>query len=82
MEIKLRYTPEEICNIYSQALEWETGIPVNNLSQMMTFDSYELCWDDLNEICLITIKGVYIPFELDGENITVINEGNVWELVH
>ena len=49
---------------------------------MMTFDSYELCWDDFNEICLITIKGVYIPFELDGENITVINKGDGWKLVH
>ena len=79
---KLHLGLKEICDIYAEALENETGMPVNNLINVFDYDSYELNYDSLSDKITIIIKGAYVQFELDDCDITVINYGcgSGWQL--
>ena len=79
---KLHLGFEEITKIYGEALENETGMPVNNLANVFDYDSYELNYDSLADKITIIIKGAYVQFEMDDCDITVINYGcgSGWQL--
>ena len=84
---KLHLGFKEICNIYAEALENETGMPVNNLANVFDYDSYELSYDSLTDITKIKILGAYVQFEMNDTDITCvnycnINKGRGWYLMH
>ena len=56
---KLHLGFEDITKIYAEALENETGLPVNNLANVFDYDSYDIKYDSLSD--KITIK-IYICF--------------------
>jgi hypothetical protein len=79
---KLHYDFEDITKIYAEALEHETGMPVNNLNRVFDYDSYELTYDSLADKITIIIKGAYVQFEMEDTDIAVINYGcgSGWQL--
>ena len=81
---KLHLGFKEICNIYAEALENETVMPVDNLANVFDYDSYELNYDSLADKTIINIKGAYVQFEMDDTDITCLNnnDGKGWFLRH
>ena len=81
---KLHLGFEEITKIYGEALEHETGMPVNNLANVFDYDSYELNYDSLADKITIKIKGAYVQFDMDDTDIYVVNYGNGsgWQMAY
>jgi|TARA_X000001382_G_scaffold95742_1_gene70169 hypothetical protein len=81
---KLHYDFEDITKIYAEALEHETGMPVNNLANVFDYDSYELTYDSLADKIIIKIKGAYVQFEMEDTDIYVVNYGNGsgWQMAY
>ena len=81
---KLHLGFKEICDIYAEALENETGMPVDDLSVVFDYDSYNLNYDSLADKTIINIKGAYVQFEMDDTDITCLNnnDGKGWFLRH
>ena len=81
---KLHYDFEDITKIYAEALEHETGMPVNNLANVFDYDSYELTYDSLDDKIIIKIKGAYVQFEMEDTDIYVVNYGNGlgWQMAY
>ena len=79
---KLHLGFEDITKIYAEALEKETGMPVENLKNVFDYDSYELNYDSLADKIIIWILGAYVQFEMEDQNICVINynDGRGWYL--
>ena len=79
---KLHLGFKEICDIYAEALENETGMPVDDLSVVFDYDSYNLNYDSLADKIIIKIKGAYVQFEMDDTDITCLNnnDGKGWFL--
>ena len=79
---KLHLGFEDITKIYGEALENETGMPINNLANVFDYDSYELNYDSLANKIIIKIKGAYVQFEMDDTDITCLNnnDGKGWFL--
>jgi arylamine N-acetyltransferase len=73
---KLHLGFEDITKIYAEALEHETGMPVENLDRVFDYDSYELKYDSLADKIIIKILGAYVQFEMEDTDIYVINYGN------
>ena len=80
--VKLHYSDLEICQIYAEALESETGMPVENLYQGFDYDNYILTYDAAEDKTIIKICGVYVQFEFENEDIYVVNYGcgSGWQL--
>ena len=90
---KLHLGFEEITKIYAEALEHETGMPVENLANVFDYDGYELNYDSLADKIIIKIvashithkiKGAYVQFEMDDTDIYVVNYGcgSGWQLAY
>ena len=81
---KLHLGFKEICDIYAEALENETGMPVDDLSVVFDYDSYRLKYDSLSDKIIILIRGAYVQFEMDDTDITCLNnnDGKGWFLRH
>ena len=81
---KLHLDFEDILKIYAEALEHETGMPVNNLANVFDYDSYELNYDSLADKIIIKIKGAYVQFEMEDTDIYVVNYGNGsgWQMAY
>ena len=81
---KLHLGFKEICNIYAEALENETGMPVDDLSVVFDYDSYNLNYDSLADKTIIKILGAYVQFEMDDTDIICLNnnDGKGWFLRH
>ena len=81
---KLHYDFEDITKIYAEALEHDTGMPVNNLANVFDYDSYELTYDSLADKIIIKIKGAYVQFEMEDTDIYVVNYGNGsgWQMAY
>ena len=84
---KLHLGFKEICNIYAEALENETGMPVDNLANVFDYDGYELKYDSIADITKIKILGAYVQFEMEDTDIVCvnycdINKGRGWYLMH
>ena len=79
---KLHLGFKEICDIYAEALENETGMPVDNLANVFDYDSYNLNYDSLADKTIIKILGAYVQFEMDDTDITCLNnnDGKGWFL--
>ena len=79
---KLHLGFEDITKIYAEALEHETGFPVENLEAVFDYDSYELNYDSLADKIIIKILGAFVQFEMEDQNICVINynDGRGWYL--
>ena len=79
---KLHLGFEEITKIYAEALEHETGMPVNNLANVFDYDSYELNYNSLADKTIIKILGAYVQFEMDDTDIICLNnnDGKGWFL--
>ena len=79
---KLHLGFKEICDIYAEALENETGMPVDDLSVVFDYDSYNLNYDSLADKTIIKILGAYVQFEMDDTDITCLNnnDGKGWFL--
>ena len=85
--IELHLGFEDITKIYGEALENETGMPINNLANVFDYDSYELSYDSLTDITKIKILGAYVQFEMEDTDIICvnycdINKGRGWYLMH
>ena len=61
---RLHYSDLEICQIYAEALENETGMPVEDLEQVFDYDNYILTYDSAEDKMIIKICGVYVQFLL------------------
>ena len=81
---KLHLGFKEICDIYAEALENETGMPVDDLSVVFDYDSYNLNYDSLADKTIIKILGAYVQFEMDETDIICLNnnDGKGWFLRH
>jgi len=81
---KLHLGFEEITKIYAEALEHETGMPVNNLANVFDYDGYELNYDSLADKITIKIKGAYVQFEMEDTDIYVVNycDGKGWQMAY
>ena len=81
---KLHLGFKEICDIYAEALENETGMPVENLSVVFDYDSYRFKYDSLSDKIIILIRGAYVQFEMEDKDIMCINynDGKGWFLRH
>ena len=81
---KLHLGFKEICDIYAEALENETGMPVDNLANVFDYDGYELKYDSIADITKIKILGAYVQFEMDDTDIICLNnnDGKGWFLRH
>ena len=81
---KLHLGFEDITKIYAEALEHETGFPVENLEAVFDYDSYELNYDSLADKITIKIKGAYVQFEMEDTDIYVVNYGcgSGWQIAH
>ena len=73
---KLHLGLADITKIYAEALEHETGMPVENLDRVFDYDSYVLKYDSLADKIIIKILGAYVQFEMEDTDIYVINYGN------
>ena len=80
--VRLHYADEEICDIYAEALESETGMPVENLYQVFDYDNYILAYDAAEDKTVIKICGAYVQFEMEDTDIYVVNYGygSGWQL--
>ena len=81
---KLHLGFKEVCDIYAEALEKETGEPVDNLANVFDYDSYNLKYESEYDRTIILIKGAYVQFEMEDTNVTCINwnNGRGWFLRH
>ena len=81
---KLHLGFEDITKIYSEELEHETGMPVENLANVFDYDSYELNYDSLADKITIKIKGAYVQFEMNDTDVYVVNYGNGsgWQMAY
>ena len=81
---KLHLGFEDITKIYAEALEHETGMPVENLDRVFDYDSYELKYDSLADKIIIKILGAYVQFDMNDTDIYVINYGNGsgWQMAY
>jgi hypothetical protein len=77
---KLCYSHDEIIEIYAEALENETGMPVTTLHHVMNFDSYKIEFDSESDKVILYIEGVDIQFEAADETVVCVNymDGNGW----
>ena len=73
--VKLHYSDLEICQIYAEALEHETGMPVKNLDQVFDYDNYIITYDSAEDKMIIKICGAYVQFEMEDTDIYVVNYG-------
>jgi len=74
--VRLHYSDEEICDIYAEALENETGMPVENLYQVFDYDNYILTYNAAENKTIMKICGAYVQFEMNDTDIYVVNYGN------
>ena len=81
---KLHYDFEDITKIYAEALEHETGMPVNNLANVFDYDGYRLNYDSLADNIIIKILGAYVQFEMEDTDIYVVNycDGKGWQMAY
>ena len=81
---KLHLSIADVTKIYGEALENETGMPVNNLANVFDYDGYELNYDSLADKITIKIKGAYVQFEMEDTDIYVVNYGNGsgWQMAY
>tara|TARA_Y100001978_G_scaffold87129_1_gene78017 strand:- start:565 stop:870 length:306 start_codon:yes stop_codon:yes gene_type:complete len=79
---KLHLSIADVTKIYGEALERETGMPINNLANVFDYDGYELNYDSLADKTTINIKGAYVQFEMYDTDIICINnnDGTGWQL--
>ena len=77
---KLHLSIADVTKIYAEALEHETGMPVNNLANVFDYDGYRLNYDSLADNTIIKILGAYVQFEMEDTDITCINnnDGKGW----
>ena len=77
---KLYYSFKEIIAIYAEALENETGEPVENLEAVMDFDNYKIDFDANDDKTVIKICGAFIQFEMNDTDVSVVNymDGSGW----
>ena len=77
---KLHLSIADVTKIYAEALEHETGMPVNNLANVFDYDGYRLNYDSLADNIIIKILGAYVQFEMEDTDITCINnnDGKGW----
>ncbi len=73
---KLHYGFEDILKIYAEALEHETGMPVENLHQVFDYDNYIITYNSAEDKMIIKICGAYVQFEMEDTDIYVVNYGN------
>ena len=66
----------DICKIYAEALENETGMPVENLHQVFDYDSYELKYDSKDDKIVLVIKNARVQFEMEDTDIHLLNYGD------
>ena len=80
--VRCHYEDQQICDIYAEALENETGMPVENLYQVFNYDNYILTYNAAEDKTVIKICGVYVQFEMNDEDIYVVNYGygSGWQL--
>ncbi len=74
--VRLHYCDQMICDIYAEALENETGMPVENLYQVFDYDNYILTYNAAEDKTIIKICGAYVQFEMNDTDIYVVNHGN------
>ena len=81
---KLHLSIADVTKIYAEALEHETGMPVNNLANVFDYDGYELNYDSLADKITIKIKGAYVQFEMEDTDIYVVNycDGKGWQMAY
>ena len=81
---KLHLSVADVTKIYAEALERETGMPVNNLANVFDYDGYELNYDSLADKITIKIKGAYVQFEMEDTDIYVVNycDGKGWQMAY
>lgn len=77
---KLYYSHDEIIEVYAEALEKETGMPVPALPAVMDFESYKIEFDSDTDKVILYIEGVNIQFEVENETVTCVNymDGSGW----
>ena len=77
---KLYYGFKEIIAIYAEALENETGTPVEALEAVMDFNNYKIEFDADEDKLVLIIEGVDIQFECENETIKCVNymDGSGW----
>ena len=77
---KLYYSHDEIIEVYAEALEKETGMPVPTLPAVMDFESYKIEFDSNTDKVILFIKGVNIQFETEDETVICVNymDGSGW----
>jgi len=82
--VKLHYSDLEICQIYAEALEQETGMPIENLERAFDYDNYITTYDSAEDKMIIKICGVYVQFEMYDTDIYVVNYGcgSGWQLCY
>ena len=82
--VKLHYSDLEICQIYAEALEHETGMPVKNLDRVFDYDNYIITYDSAEDKMIIKICGVYVQFEMEDTDIYVVNYGcgSGWQMAY
>ena len=73
--VRLHYCDQMICDIYAEALENETGMPVENLYQVFDYDNYILTYNAAEDKTIIKICGAYVQFEMDETDIYVVHYG-------
>tara|TARA_R100001460_G_scaffold40094_1_gene75147 strand:+ start:496 stop:759 length:264 start_codon:yes stop_codon:yes gene_type:complete len=81
---KLHLSIADVTKIYAEALENETGMPINNLANVFDYDGYELNYDSLADKITIKIKGAYVQFEMEDTDIYVVNycDGKGWQMAY
>ena len=82
--VKLHYSDLEICQIYAEALEQETGMPVNKLYNVFDYDNYIITYNSVEDKMIIKICGVYVQFEMYGTDVYIVNYGcdSGWQLAY
>jgi hypothetical protein len=82
--VKLHYSDLEICQIYAEALESETGMPIEKLERVFDYDNYIITYDSAEDKMIIKICGVYVQFEMQDQDVYVVNYGcgSGWQLCY
>ena len=82
--VKLHYSDLEICQIYAEALESETGMPIEKLERVFDYDNYIITYDSAEDKMIIKICGAYVQFEMQDTDIYVVNYGNGsgWQMAY
>jgi hypothetical protein len=80
---KLHYSDLEICQIYAEALEHETGMPVKKLHNVFDYENYITTYDSAIDKMTIKICG-YSDLEMDDTDIYVVNHGcgSGWQMAY